>query len=316
MPQGPSSAPAHIAFSHNQPSLPSPAELDFDLEPLTSPWLGAYQGTEHSQAHASPDITSSRSTAQKKSGTKRTAPNSEEDISASQARKRHSPAVCATAGRPMRHAASRASGSTSLTSTPALRSRSRNNSTAEDPVADTPSPVDLSVSSSIAMPPPAPPAMQSQPVGSNQAHNPTLSPVTPASIMNLGRIGLGSGLSPPLNGNPSTGRDAGGSGASSSGKTKAAPKPKASSSGAGSSKSSKKASSNASMISPSLKPILPGGPGTSFSPLTRASPELHSSPRGLGTSALTSLHLRHSHNRRFRCGRRRTKLQSKNDAIR
>ncbi|KLO09004.1 hypothetical protein SCHPADRAFT_931413 [Schizopora paradoxa] len=257
MPQGPSSAPAHIAFSNNPPSLPSPADLDFDLEPLTSPWLGAYQGTEQSQVQ--PDSTASRINAQQKSGTKRTAPNSEDDLSASQARKRHSPAVTTTTGRPPRHAASgnaRASGSASLTSTPAIRSRDDS----RDSVADTPSPVDLSVSSSIAMPPPAPPTMQSQSVGSNQAYNPNLSPVTPASIMNLGSIGLNSGLSPPLNGNANSSREAGGSGtSSSSGKSKPTAKSKASSSAASSSKSSKKASTNSSMISPSLKPLLPGG---------------------------------------------------------
>ncbi|KAF9239884.1 hypothetical protein BU15DRAFT_46179 [Melanogaster broomeanus] len=237
---GSASAPANIAF-HTSPSfgLPSPSDLDIDISPLTSPWLEAYQ---QQPSHTRPS-------------NKRAASPSGDD-SARVSRKRTTPTM-ATSTKAPRNVKS-------ATSTPLLRSsRGRRNSTLTE--TDSPSPVDLS------MPPPAPPGTKpSHPssMPTNTAGVPTheetrITPVTPASIMNLGRLGISSGLAPiPQAPRPE--------------KSKEPAKPKETTSAA---KGSRK--SGLPLISPGPKPILPAGSPASLNigssaisqqtPLTRKS---------------------------------------------
>ncbi|KAG8216745.1 hypothetical protein J3R82DRAFT_6959 [Butyriboletus roseoflavus] len=158
------SAPANIAF----PSFPSPSDLD--ISPLTSPWLEAYPHTPNTRT------------------LKRTA-SPPQDESARVPRKRPTPTVPTSIKVPR--------SVKSATSTPLLRStRGRRNSSVGG--TDSPSPVDL------AMPPPAPPRNPSSPpcsVPPTTSALPTqedlcMTPVTPASIMNLGRLGVSSSLAP------------------------------------------------------------------------------------------------------------------------
>ncbi|KAG0696595.1 hypothetical protein DFH29DRAFT_950398 [Suillus ampliporus] len=165
---GSSSAPANIVFHHTSPSipLPSPSDLDIDISPLTSPWLEAY----HTQRPPN----------------KRTISPSAEDA-ARAVRKRGLPSTTSpapTVKQTTRHAKS-------ATNTPLLRStKSRRNSTIME--TDSPSPVDLS------MPPPAPPGPRQSPpnpaASSTYEATSPMTPVTPASIMNLGRLGISSSL--------------------------------------------------------------------------------------------------------------------------
>ncbi|KAG6831206.1 hypothetical protein H0H87_005922 [Tephrocybe sp. NHM501043] len=180
-PRGSTSAPEHIAFR----SLPSPADLDFDISPLTSPWLGAQHHAHHpSGMNPFPQTN------------KRAASSSGDEGMPS--RKKQSPAIRPTnPGMPGTKKYFRASKST--TSTPLIRStRSRRGSIAGDaPPADSPSPVDLSMP-----PPPAPASSASssgslEPAQASPQFNPHLTPVTPASIMKLGRLGISSGMGPP-----------------------------------------------------------------------------------------------------------------------
>ncbi|KAJ7512723.1 hypothetical protein B0H11DRAFT_5313 [Mycena galericulata] len=164
-PRGSTSAPAHIAFRTTQP------DLDFDISPLTSPWLGAHQQPVRPQQPSAPT----------RPGTKRAASSSEDEGGERPSRKKQSPAIRATVPIPKKSSRSK-----SANSTPLLRStRSRKGSISVP--GDTPSPVDLS------MPPPAPPADHTF-VHSSPAPGPQLTPVTPASIMNLGRLGITSSL--------------------------------------------------------------------------------------------------------------------------
>ncbi|KAJ6470092.1 hypothetical protein C8R47DRAFT_1149460 [Mycena vitilis] len=179
--RGSSSAPAHIAFrtTSTQP------DLDFDISPLTSPWLGAHQ----QPVRPPPPAAASSSTSTSRKGAKRTAASSSEDEAAGEqrpSRKKHSPAIRATVPIPKKQT----SRSKSANSTPLLRSTRARKGSISAP-GDTPSPVDLS------MPPPAPPADSSS--GTTFVHaspglRPQLTPVTPASIMNLGRLGIASSL--------------------------------------------------------------------------------------------------------------------------
>ncbi|THH17561.1 hypothetical protein EW146_g3288 [Bondarzewia mesenterica] len=113
---------------------------------------------------------------------------------------------------------------------------------------DTPSPVDLS------MPPPAPPMQQSDSNSTASSSGTTMSttviqnftPVTPASIMNLGRLGTNSSLAPPSQNAISCKAD----GKSKSSSSRSRERPSAM-------QLPKKAVGNP-LISPSLKPILPG----------------------------------------------------------
>jgi len=98
----------------------------------------------------------------------------------------------------------------------------------------------------LSMPPPAPPAVQFSSSSSSINGLPSppnaLTPVTPASIMNLGRLGINSSLAPPSKDqNFVTG--------------KATARTKATAESTGRSKASRKGS----LISPSLKAILPAG---------------------------------------------------------
>lgn len=242
------SAPEYIAFQaspHNR--LSSPVDLDIDVSPLTSPWLGAQQHHQmsplqnqnhHSQqqqhrhmgqlSHLSSSSSSSSSSSQGGSQYQSvplagsTLNNNNNKRSASptsgeaDARKRQSPAVRPTNPTFSQHLdqqqqprRTHRSGSRSTSSTPLLRARSGSTRQRKGSIAgalntpasinelpgDSPSPVDLS------MPPPAPPAPPnplSKSSGANnvpssvinpvlqQSHGPShLTPVTPASIMNL-----------------------------------------------------------------------------------------------------------------------------------
>ncbi|KAJ7823983.1 hypothetical protein B0H14DRAFT_2825397 [Mycena olivaceomarginata] len=91
------------------------------------------------------------------------------------------PAIRATVPIPKRAASTR--GTKSANSTPLMRSTRARKGSISVP-GDTPSPVDLS------MPPPAPPADSAAAVPPSPATRPQLTPVTPASIMNLGRLGI------------------------------------------------------------------------------------------------------------------------------
>ncbi|KAF9494984.1 hypothetical protein BDN71DRAFT_910865 [Pleurotus eryngii] len=180
-PRGTASAPAHVAFRSSPEYLPSPAELDFDISPLTSPWLGAHQQSSIVDPHVASGSTSQKRTA---------SPNSVDHP----ARKKQSPAIRPTnPGVPNTKKNQNASrgGSKSVNSTPLLRStRTRKGSTAGDLVGDTPSPVDLS------MPPPASTVSSSNNVPPSTITSAQLTPVTPASIMKLGRLGVDSSLAP------------------------------------------------------------------------------------------------------------------------
>ncbi|KAI6019795.1 hypothetical protein F5J12DRAFT_813222 [Pisolithus orientalis] len=168
---GSASAPANIAFHMSPPfPLPSPSDLDIDVSPLTSPWLAASQQQPV------------------RSAAKRAASPSAEDHPQT-SRKRLTPASTAAKKTPRN--------AKSATSTPLLRSvKGRRNSTIAEN--DSPSPVDLS------MPPPAPPGTNSSPPLPTNADIATvpsqedtrITPVTPASIMNLGRLGVSSSLAP------------------------------------------------------------------------------------------------------------------------
>lgn len=245
-PRGSTSAPAHIAFRTNS-SLPHPADLDFDIDisPLTSPWLGAHQSSSSSASMPAQQAT-------RQSRNKRTAsPSGDEQESTSiskPSRKKQSPAIRPTNPNPNKvHR-----GSKSTTSTPLLRStRSRKGSTAGDGMSDTPSPVDLS------MPPPAPPlasSASSSPTFVHQSYRgldvAQMTPVTPASIMNLGRLGINSSLAPPSPVEATSKRDTKGKGTA---RAKDNPRIRATS-------TSKKSLSNngGALLSPSLKAILPG----------------------------------------------------------
>lgn len=134
---------------------------------------------------------------------------------------------------------------------------SRGNVTPNDIPGDTPSPVDLS------MPPPAAPQPQApmnyMPTVGSAEHTPAPTPMpaqphvlpaTPGSIMNLGRLGTESSLTPPIS--ELDGQQAG----SNKGKTKAGSRPRSATTSAGT-----KAAPGASgvvLISPGLKPIRPG----------------------------------------------------------
>ena len=201
------SAPANIAF----PSFPSPSDLD--ISPLTSPWLDPCPHPPNSRP------------------AKRTASPSGDDL-ARVPRKRPTQIVPASMKIPR--------GARSATSTPLLRStRARRSSFVNE--TDSPSPVDL------AMPPPAPPKNTTSPSSSvptttslpTQEHL-RMTPVTPASIMNLGRLGVSSSLAPA----PQPSRVDKGKEPTKTRDTTAAPK------------TSRKP--GLPLISPGPKPILPG----------------------------------------------------------
>ena len=225
------SAPANVVFDTTPPiPLPSPGDLDFDLSPL-SPWMDAYK----------PD------TSQQSRRSKRTA-SPPEDERAKVARQRPSPIPRMPSTPNSTKRARR--GTKSASSTPLLRSSrtgGHKNSASVDIPGDTPSPVDLS------MPPPGPPISQSEINASSSSvngpsssagaagHMHNITPVTPASIMNLGGLNMNSGLAPPTNAAKSDGRG------TSVGRGKDA-----------SHSVPTKKGSGVALVSPSLKPIRPG----------------------------------------------------------
>jgi hypothetical protein len=223
---GSNSAPANIAFQTNSGPL-SAGDLDFDISPLTSPWLGAHQHSSHPRQ-----------------ANKRTASPSGDEGSMQPSRKRHSPAI--RPSNPTHSMKKNTRLSKSTTSTPLLRStRSRRDSTAVE--GDTPSPVDLS------MPPPAPPNYSTSSSSLNGAmHHQTrkssdvqLTPVTPASIMNLERLGLNSSLTPITTQDSMVLKH--------DGKGKSTARPRTAGEITGTRKTTRKA-----LPSPNLKAILPG----------------------------------------------------------
>ncbi|KAK0210635.1 hypothetical protein DFS33DRAFT_1294423 [Desarmillaria ectypa] len=246
-PRGSTSAPAHIVF-RSSPSHPPHCDIDVDISPLTSPWLGAEQ--HHSNFHQ-----------RQSSSNKRMASSSGDESSSKPSRKKQSPAI-----RPFNNASSAIMtkrmtiprGSRSTNSTPLLRStRSRNGSVVSNEiVGDSPSPVDLS------MPPPATPAMNQTPNMLAETPPPTITPVTPASIMNLGRLGVNS------SNNTLTSKDGA---VDLKGK---APSKMSTSTTAAIQQRSKSTKRGSVGSSPALKPILPAGStiGSTSSSVNSAAP--------------------------------------------
>ncbi|EIW78352.1 hypothetical protein CONPUDRAFT_145615 [Coniophora puteana RWD-64-598 SS2] len=269
---GSASAPANLVFN----TLPSPSDIELDLSPITSPWLPAYQqhvpSTSSGSASASGSGAGAGSSGSSvtRAGNKRTASPSGEN--AATARKRMSPSVSTF---PKKHHLPRAA--KSATNTPLMHAtgRSRRNSSAMTAAmdmpgaADSPSPVDL------AMPPPASRTRSSRTPPGGGGVNPggggnreggdlqaqvdvarsAMTPVTPASIMNLGRLGISSSLTA---GGPA---DAG-----SGNKGKEGSRAKEGASAAASTSTSTSISKGGSskkgslpLISPGPKPILPAG---------------------------------------------------------
>ncbi|KAI0298670.1 hypothetical protein B0F90DRAFT_1818540 [Multifurca ochricompacta] len=234
------SAPANLVFNTTPPiPLPSPGDLDFDLSPL-SPWMDAYKPDSSQQSRRS----------------KRTA-SPHDDDQAKLARQRPSPSPRVP---PTPSSAKRAPrGTRSASSTPLLRSTrtgGRKNSSGGEIPGDTPSPVDLS------MPPPVAPTQPSElhtlssstntpltnssPTSTN-GHFQNMTPVTPASIMNLGGLGINSSLAPPTTTATTTVKiDA---------KGRSVTRGKDNST----SVSAAKKGNGVPLVSPSLKPILPAG---------------------------------------------------------
>ena len=197
------SAPANIAFQMTSIA----ADTDFDVSPLTSPWLGAY--TQQPSAPAIPN--------------KRSASPSDEDSSTRPAPKRRSSIASVVVRKRV---------SKSATSTPIT--------VASNLVSAGTSGHDLS------MPPPGNPSPSPGDISNVEPRRvdladveETIAPVTPASIMNLGRLGVNSSLVPPKT-----------RGSEKKNKVTTTPKTKPA--------TDTKATKKSSVVSPSLKPILPG----------------------------------------------------------
>jgi len=197
------SAPANIAFQMTSMA----ADTDFDVSPLTSPWLGAY-----TQRPPAPVISN-----------KRSASPSDEDFPKKPASKRRS-SIASTV---VRKHATKSATSTPISITSSLAGAG-------------------SLGHDFSMPPPSNPSPSPNDPSNTEPKKPdladveeTIAPVTPASIMNLGRLGVNSSLVPPKV-RASEKKD----------KVTAAPKTKPV---AGS-----KTTKRQSVTSPNLKPILPG----------------------------------------------------------
>ena len=256
--------------------LPSPGDPEFDeMSPLTSPWLGAYNATSSAGTpvpNSTPNqqqnlidqsVLQSSSTVGMKRRTRTASPGSDEASSSRgrAPRKRQSairPPPPHSAQSHKKATNSLRGGTKSANSTPvfppthgpiplpANRPNTRRSAAAanNDIPGDSPSPVDLS------MPPPAAPPTSQQtqlefllnsaqtPVGETQTetNEQPILPVTPSSIMNLGRLGTQSSLTPPA--------------------SKPAKKPTRNRSAT---TSSTITGERTLLISPALKPIRPGG---------------------------------------------------------
>lgn len=247
------SAPAALAFQGSPPfPLPSPAEPEFDLSPLTSPWLLPVPPQQQLQQHNSNDQSPTEYPQSHPTRLKRAVSISDGDPDGM--RKRASPRIHSTGAQGRR---SRLSVSSSKSPVTASTKGTGFFSSSQD----IPSPVDLS------MPPPAPPPSGDQPTLSSASSSslsatgststsPNIAPVTPASIMNLGN--LSTGLAPSYY---STSHSTGGSESAQSkrtGKGKNVTKPKVAIAN-GVVTRGRRGSIAKAGISPNLKPILPGG---------------------------------------------------------
>ncbi|PCH35201.1 hypothetical protein WOLCODRAFT_139798 [Wolfiporia cocos MD-104 SS10] len=270
IPQAPHSAPANLVFQTNGSMAMSPsAEMDFsDITPLTSPWLGAYNNVQQA-----PGPSSRSSQPAPAVGNKRRNASSSGDESIAPVkppRKRQSSTTKAlTTSKKAPTRGTRSANSTPLF--PAIghfTSISGDGASREDVPNDTPSPIELPP-----MPPPAqlPPSVSaSAPLTAasmtssftaNSGHTP-IAPVTPASIMKLGRLGTSSSLSPPI---PSTSTGVTQKKVGTVEKGKSAAKATAAGDPSKSSRAADKAS-NVPLVSPSLKPIRPAGNATAIGP--------------------------------------------------
>lgn len=153
------SAPANIAFQ----MTPMPTDTDFDVSPLTSPWLGAYN-----QQPPAPIISNKRSVSPSDEDSNKPVPKRRSSIVSVVARKRVSKSASSTP--------------TSITSNLAGTSLSGHDFTMP-PQANPSPPNDISNG-------------ESKKVNLADGEE-TIAPVTPASIMNLGRLGVNSSLVPP-----------------------------------------------------------------------------------------------------------------------
>ena len=197
------SAPANIAFQ----MTPMTADTDFDVSPLTSPWLGAY--TQQPPA----SVISS----------KRSASPGDEDSSNRPAPKRRSSIASVV----VRKRATKSATSTPITITSNLAGAGSSGHDFSTPPPANPSPPPRDI--------PNPEPKKLDLAGTEE----TIAPVTPASIMNLGRLGVNSSLVPPK-----TRASERKNKVTTSPKTKPVTDPKA--------------AKKPSVVSPSLKPILPG----------------------------------------------------------
>ncbi|KAK0454052.1 uncharacterized protein EV420DRAFT_1696652 [Desarmillaria tabescens] len=172
--RGFSSAPAHVVFRNSPSCSPHSGdlELDGDISPLTSPWFGAEQNR----------FISSR---RHKESRKRPTFSSGDGFPSQPSRKKQSPDTRPYTDGSFLYRNHRGSHSTG--STPLLQStRFRPGDMVNDEFSgDSPSPVDLS------MPPPAAPPSRADLMANMPTANMSskqVAPVTPASIMNLGRF--------------------------------------------------------------------------------------------------------------------------------
>ncbi|KZT34779.1 hypothetical protein SISSUDRAFT_1065042 [Sistotremastrum suecicum HHB10207 ss-3] len=301
------SAPARLAF---QPPLhmASPGGMDFDLSPISSPWLGPIGSSNtSSNVQLSQNPNASGQTPIQRPVKKRSNPSSDGQGTS---KKRQSglsqQSTSRSAGANVRLSGS---SSNSATSTPTSRAMTRRRSSTvgvastipgsgggevalnggDQQMDDSPSPVDLS------MPPPAAPASYNmqQPNGSNgnigqgndagKTHSrsgshlagggTSIEPVTPATIMNLGRFTLPTGLMahpPHQNTSVEKGKEKASNnmsnGASSSNINSSSQETHHSTHQAP--RQTKKAPASRSLVSPALKPLLPEGiPASSASTL-------------------------------------------------
>ncbi|KAI0350863.1 hypothetical protein OH77DRAFT_996406 [Trametes cingulata] len=218
LPTAPHSAPPNLVF--NTPNIPiSPGELDFNELHIPSPFLGPHNNAGTSQVSATPSQNASGSRTTASSSKRRNASSSgdESTQTSKPARKRQSPAIRAPSMGPSnaRRGSMRGTRSANSTplfpaTTPSLRPSPAQRSLQgpSDVPGDTPSPVDPP------MPPPAHPASYvPQNMSSNvstASSSPPLPPtpaspagpaptaeisrVTPADMLKLGRLAVGTSL--------------------------------------------------------------------------------------------------------------------------
>lgn len=162
---GSMSAPAHIAFNSKHVM---PSDLDLDMSPLTSPWLGAHGAqSSSSQFMHRPSI-------------KRTASPGAEEAQGSSRKRKTNGSMAPKASASLSRRSPRATKSTN--STPFLSA-----GLPDGDVQESPSPVDLS------MPPPVETSALAGPSSQHEMTASSMTPVTPAMIMNLGKMTPGTG---------------------------------------------------------------------------------------------------------------------------